>query len=100
MPVLNVDGFKYTLEKDRLWRKNLKPYGRSRGVDLNRNFASNFGGVGSSSNPASYDFSGSHAFSEPEANVLSIFISKHQNIKTYIGEITIFTHELHCTWNC
>lgn len=88
VPVLNVDGYKYTFEKDRLWRKNIKPYGRNRGVDLNRNFDSNWNGIGSSDNSASYDFCGSSAFSEPEADALAKFIQKNAEsfkIKTYIA---------------
>lgn len=88
VPVLNVDGYKYTFEKDRLWRKNIKPYERSRGVDLNRNFDSNWNGIGSSNVPASYDFSGSSAFSEPEAEALAKFIEQNaesSKIRTYIA---------------
>jgi hypothetical protein len=85
VPSVNPDGYKYCHEKDRWWRKNLKPYGRTRGVDLNRNFDSNWGGVGSSSNPGSFDFSGAHAWSEPEANAIAAFISKKEHIKTYIA---------------
>lgn len=73
-PVVNPDGYKFTFEGDRLWRKNRKPYGLCRGVDLNRNFASNWGGIGSSDDPCSYDFSGGAVFSEPEAEALANFI--------------------------
>jgi murein tripeptide amidase MpaA len=87
-PSINPDGYKYTFEKDRLWRKNCKPYDIFRGVDLNRNFASNWNGNGSSADPKSYDFAGAHAESEPEANVVADFIRKNAesfNIKTYIA---------------
>jgi hypothetical protein len=86
VPVLNADGYKYTFEKDRLWRKNTKPYGRCRGVDLNRNFDVDFGGIGASMDKSSYDFCGSHAFSEPEAHVIKKFFDENAvkfNIKTY-----------------
>ncbi|KAG5684030.1 hypothetical protein PVAND_013283 [Polypedilum vanderplanki] len=86
VPVLNADGYKYTFEKDRLWRKNTKPYGRSRGCDLNRNFDVDFGGIGASMDKASYDFCGSHAFSEPEAAAIKKFFDDNAvkcNIKTY-----------------
>lgn len=87
-PTINPDGYKYTFEKDRLWRKNLKPYGIFRGVDLNRNFASNWSGNGASTDPKSYDFAGAFAESEPEAKVVADFIRTHAevaNIKTYIA---------------
>ncbi len=84
VPVLNPDGYKYCLEFDRLWRKNTQPYGRARGVDLNRNFDINFGGTGSSSDPDSRDFSGPFAYSEPESNAMARFISQRRNLKTFI----------------
>ncbi|XP_053698029.1 zinc carboxypeptidase-like [Sabethes cyaneus] len=87
-PVVNPDGYKFTFEGDRLWRKNRKPYGLCRGVDLNRNFDSNWGGIGSSDDPCSYDFSGEAAFSEPEAAALADFIrmnTEKEQIRTYIA---------------
>ena len=88
VPILNVDGYKYTFDMDRLWRKNLKPYGRCIGVDLNRNFDSNWNGTGSSADPCRYDFCGSSAFSEPEAGVIKTFLDAHAkdyNIQTYLS---------------
>lgn len=40
MPMVNPDGYQYSIEVDRMWRKNRSPsnlFGCS-GVDLNRNF--------------------------------------------------------------
>jgi Zinc carboxypeptidase len=88
VPVLNADGYKNTFEKDRLWRKNTKPYGRSRGVDLNRNFDISWSGTGSSMKPSTYDFCGSAAFSEPEARAVKIFFDTNankKNIQSYIS---------------
>ncbi|XP_065074966.1 zinc carboxypeptidase-like isoform X2 [Ochlerotatus camptorhynchus] len=87
-PTVNPDGYKFTFEGDRLWRKNRKPYGLCRGVDLNRNFDSNWGGIGSSADPCSYDFSGGSVFSEPEAVALADFIrnnAERERIRTYIA---------------
>ncbi|XP_055636788.1 zinc carboxypeptidase-like [Toxorhynchites rutilus septentrionalis] len=87
-PIVNPDGYKFTFEGDRLWRKNRKPYGLCRGVDLNRNFASNWGGIGSSDDQCSYDFSGGAVFSEPEAAALADFIrnnAEKEHIRTYIA---------------
>ncbi|KFB38858.1 AGAP001026-PA-like protein [Anopheles sinensis] len=87
-PIVNPDGYKFSFVGDRLWRKNRKPYGLCRGVDLNRNFDSNWGGIGSSDDPCSYDFSGSAAFSEPEASALADFLRrsvKTERIRTYIA---------------
>lgn len=88
VPVLNADGYINTFEKDRLWRKNTKPYGRCRGVDLNRNFDINWNGTGSSANKCQYDFCGSEAFSEPEARAIKLFLDQHANkyrIQTYLS---------------
>ncbi|CRK96824.1 CLUMA_CG010030, isoform A, partial [Clunio marinus] len=88
VPVLNADGYVNTFEKDRLWRKNTKPYGRCRGVDLNRNFDINWGGTGASHNKTTYDFCGSEAFSEPEAKAIKDFLDKHTKdyrIQTYFS---------------
>ncbi|EAT32581.1 AAEL015272-PA [Aedes aegypti] len=87
-PTVNPDGYKFSFESDRLWRKNRQPYGICRGVDLNRNFDSNWGGIGSSDDPCSYDFSGGSVFSEPEAKALADFIRKNaekERIRTYIA---------------
>ena len=77
----------YTWTTDRLWRKNRRKTGsnnsflhslrtrfaseRCNGVDLNRNWDSNFGGVGSSLNPCSELYAGPSAFSEPETSALA-----------------------------
>lgn len=87
VPVINVDGYVYTWTTDRLWRKNRRKTGpnnsflhslrtrfaseRCNGVDLNRNFDINFGGVGSSLNPCSELYAGPNAFSEPETSALA-----------------------------
>uniref|UniRef100_A0A182KB79 Zinc carboxypeptidase A 1 n=1 Tax=Anopheles christyi TaxID=43041 RepID=A0A182KB79_9DIPT len=87
-PIVNPDGYRFTFTGDRLWRKNRKPYGLCRGVDLNRNFDSNWGGVGSSDDPCSYDFSGSGAFSEPEAVAIANFVRENvgpARIRSYIA---------------
>jgi hypothetical protein len=88
IPVLNADGYKNSFDRDRLWRKNTKPYGRCRGVDLNRNFDVNWGGTGSSHDKSTYDFCGSAPFSEPEARAVKMFLDQHSRdyrIKTYFS---------------
>ena len=50
IPILNPDGFEYSRERDRAWRKNrsknfqMLPF--CKGVDVNRNFDVAFGTVG------------------------------------------------------
>ncbi|KAH9517990.1 hypothetical protein DERF_008596 [Dermatophagoides farinae] len=97
VPILNVDGYVYTWTKDRMWRKNRRPYIGSRlsrhsmperctGVDLNRNYDINFGGTGSSPKP----------FSEPEVRAASDLLSKNRNrIK-----MTLSLHSFNQLWSC
>jgi carboxypeptidase T len=66
-PVINPDGYVYSWESDRYWRKNRQG---KHGVDLNRNWSVGFGGRGSSSNKRSQIYRGPHAFSEPETRAL------------------------------
>lgn len=87
-PVVNPDGYRYTFEGDRLWRKNTKPYGICRGVDLNRNFASDWNGPGASDDPCRYDFAGGSEASEPETQTLARYLMENVpklRIKTYFS---------------
>uniref|UniRef100_A0A2M3ZAH4 Zinc carboxypeptidase A 1 n=1 Tax=Anopheles braziliensis TaxID=58242 RepID=A0A2M3ZAH4_9DIPT len=87
-PVVNPDGYRYTFEGDRLWRKNTKPYGVCRGVDLNRNFGSDWNGPGASSDPCRYDFAGGSETSEPETQALVTFLRNGVDvyrIRTYFS---------------
>jgi len=67
-PVINPDGYSYTWTNDRMWRKNRKTLeGPCTGVDLNRNYDSNWGGAGSTPNKCSETYRGESAFSEAES---------------------------------
>lgn len=76
MPVANPDGYEYTHQVDRLWRKNRGGVGKGRcaGVDLNRNFGYKWGGQGASRQPCSEIFAGVSAFSEPETRAQKEFM--------------------------
>ncbi|XP_010005681.1 PREDICTED: carboxypeptidase O [Chaetura pelagica] len=80
LPVFNIDGYIYSWEKDRLWRKNRAPYknGTCHGTDLNRNFNSSWGSVGVSYNCSSEIFCGSGPESEPETRALVHFIKQRK----------------------
>ncbi|XP_032920959.1 carboxypeptidase O [Catharus ustulatus] len=87
LPVLNIDGYIYSWEKERLWRKSRSPYenGTCYGVDLNRNFNSSWGSVGVSFNCSSDLFCGSGPESEPETRAVAQFIkSKKSDILCYL----------------
>merc|ERR1712080_96089 len=62
----NVDGYEYSRNSDRMWRKNRAHNAGSscRGVDPNRNFDSNHCGQGSSRDPCSETYCGPSPFSQ------------------------------------
>jgi len=72
VPVINPDGYEYTWATERFWRKNRRVNEGSDclGVDLNRNWAIGWGGIGSNSDACSDVYHGSAAWSEPEAAAL------------------------------
>lgn len=85
-PLFNPDGYKYTFQVDRLWRKSRKPYGRCYGVDLNRNWDFRWNTVDEDeeTDPCGRNFAGPYAFSDPESAQLSHFM-KTQRIHTYLS---------------
>lgn len=66
-PVVNPDGYVYTWNSQRLWRKNRRG---GYGVDLNRNWGYEWGGQGSSGFTGDDIYRGSAPFSEPETTAL------------------------------
>ncbi|MGH3467109.1 MAG: M14 family zinc carboxypeptidase, partial [Thermocrispum sp.] len=76
--VANPDGYQYTFDHDRLWRKNLRDnngdgvIANGDGVDPNRNFDEhfNYDNEGSSSQTASETYRGPRPASEPETKAL------------------------------
>jgi len=76
LPLLNPDGHVYSVDKNRLWRKNRRNNGDgSYGVDLNRNYSYHWGGPGSSGDTFSETYRGTQAFSEPETQILRDFMN-------------------------
>jgi len=79
VPVVNPDGYEYNRSTNPngggLWRKNrrVNPGSSCRGVDLNRNYASDWGGSGSSSSTCSDSYRGTSPFSEPESQAIRDF---------------------------
>ncbi|MFF2494210.1 M14 family zinc carboxypeptidase [Agromyces sp. NPDC058064] len=80
--VANPDGYQYTFDHERLWRKNLRDNDgdgqvtRADGVDPNRNYPEHFGWdeEGSSSQSSSDTYRGPEAGSEPETQaMMSLF---------------------------
>ncbi|XP_065220168.1 carboxypeptidase B-like [Planococcus citri] len=81
VPLLNPDGYEYSHESERLWRKN-----RRRnlgafcvGTDLNRNWDYEWGGSGSSKFPCQEIYAGSGPLSEPETKAVANFILNNES---------------------
>src|SRR5215203_3254698 len=80
----NPDGYQYTFDQERLWRKNLRDNNGDGqitvgdGVDPNRNFAEHFGydTEGSASDPADETYRGPSAASEPETQAMQGLIDR------------------------
>ncbi|XP_048509951.1 carboxypeptidase B-like [Athalia rosae] len=72
IPLVNPDGYEYSHVEDRLWRKTMSKSSISKclGVDANRNFDSHWNEFGADRDPCSNQYSGPHAFSEPESRAI------------------------------
>jgi len=87
IPVVNPDGYVYTWEQDRWWRKNRQINIDSDciGTDLNRNWDFDWNGEESTSqDPCSYIYVGSGPFSALETSVVSQYISSIPNLVNHI----------------
>lgn len=71
VPVVNPDGFQYAWLADRFWRKNRRNNGDGTfGVDLNRNYSYQWGGLGASPYSWEETYRGPGPFSEPETQTI------------------------------
>ncbi|CAN0100385.1 carboxypeptidase A1-like [Lampetra fluviatilis] len=84
--VANPDGYVYTHERDRMWRKTRSQYSGNScvGTDPNRNFAAGFGGPGSSSSSCTETYRGPSAHSESEVQAIVNFVQAHPEITSFI----------------
>jgi Zinc carboxypeptidase/Immune inhibitor A-like, MAM domain len=102
VPVANPDGYQYTFDVERLWRKNLRDNngdGRIEigdGVDNNRNYDEkwNYDNEGSSSVVSADDYRGTAAASEPETVAIQELLKrlKFRFMVTYhsYGELLLY----------
>lgn len=81
VPLVNPDGYQHSHAVDRLWRKNRRDLAFGFfGVDLNRNYAYQWGVSGSSAFLGSPIYRGPNAFSEPETVAIRDLIESHNFI--------------------
>ncbi|KAJ8728819.1 hypothetical protein PYW07_006515 [Mythimna separata] len=86
IPVLNPDGYDYSLTTDRLWRKNRRRLsGMCYGIDLNRNFAYGWAKEESTQNVCSSNYCGPVPFSEEETKAFKRVVDG----KHFIGYLSI-----------
>ncbi|XP_012230102.1 carboxypeptidase B isoform X2 [Linepithema humile] len=88
LPVVNPDGYEYSFNSERLWRKNRRKASNvgCSGVDLNRNFGYRWGGKGTSQNVCHDTYSGTGPFSEPETGAIrNFFQTSAANFKAYLS---------------
>ncbi|XP_017030365.1 uncharacterized protein [Drosophila kikkawai] len=128
MPVLNPDGYAYSHEYDRFWKKSRSQHqapapsglldsamtwlqqkrGTDKvcyGVDLDRNWLYQWGKRGSSKAPCNEFFAGPTPFSEPETKAVSEFLMDYRTqIKLYIslqayGQVISYPVKANSTFN-
>ena len=78
VPVVNPDGYQYTITTDRQWNKNRKRHETGQlcaGTDLNKNFPWQWDKLGD--NPCSTDYPGPNGASEAETMALIEMIDSH-----------------------
>ncbi|XP_029471931.1 mast cell carboxypeptidase A-like [Rhinatrema bivittatum] len=88
LPVFNIDGYVYTWDKDRFWRKNRSNNSNSEciGTDLNRNFDNQWGTIDNDNDPCSEIYPGPAAESEVETKAVTAFIRDNlHSIKAYLS---------------
>jgi len=82
----NPDGYAYTFESDRMWRKTRSYHENDSGcigTDPNRNWAHGWGGSGSSDYHCSEVYHGPEAFSEPETKIIADYILAETNVAAF-----------------
>ncbi|XP_034118258.1 uncharacterized protein LOC117577539 [Drosophila albomicans] len=128
MPVLNPDGYVYSHEYDRFWKKSrsqhvAKPSGGlldtamtwlqqkqakekvCYGVDLDRNWMHQWGKRGSSKGPCNEFYAGPAPFSEPETKAVSEFLMDYRTqIKLFVslqayGQVVSYPVKANSTFN-
>jgi hypothetical protein len=78
VPVVNPDGYEYSRNVDRMWRKNRRENGDGTfGVDLNRNYDSMWGTVDAPARTSAETYPGPSPFSELETQAVRDLVLKY-----------------------
>ncbi|XP_017480758.1 PREDICTED: carboxypeptidase B-like [Rhagoletis zephyria] len=93
LPSANPDGYEYSRNFDRFWRKTRSRNRNSLlgslfciGVDPNRNYGWQWKKAGSSNNPCSNTYHGPFPFSEPETKAIGEHVLKHKDrVKLFVS---------------
>jgi len=84
-PCYNPDGYTYSRDQDRYWRKNRRDnQDGTFGVDQNRNWDADWGNAGTSHDTSSIVYCGPSVLSEPEPKAMHDFLHNLKNLSATI----------------
>ncbi|OBT93871.1 Putative metallocarboxypeptidase ecm14 [Pseudogymnoascus verrucosus] len=96
IPTLNPDGYVYTWETDRLWRKNRQQTHLRfcRGLDLDRSFGYRWAGSAFQANPCSESYPGSAPFQAVESHRLAEWAKTQveENNAKFVGLLDLHSY--------